>query len=123
MTESHISLKSDQPLFVSLLLDETGSMEPIKRDTVRAVNQYISSLQKTKSDIHFSLVTFNSSQTRARIVAEPIASVKRLKMRDYWPNHMTPLIDASVKIIRATEEAVEARDDSPDVVVVIQTDE
>ena len=35
---------------------------------------------------------------------------------------MTPLIDAAVKIIKATTEAVAARKDDPAVVIVLQTD-
>ena len=35
---------------------------------------------------------------------------------------MTPLIDAAVTIINATEDAVTKRDDDPNVVIVVQTD-
>ena len=35
---------------------------------------------------------------------------------------MTPLIDASVKIIKATDEAVSKRDEASNVVIVMQTD-
>lgn len=113
---------SDKTTFVSFLLDETGSMEPIAEDTVDGFNEYLDTLKKTGEDIVFSFVSFNSSETRRRYVAEPIASVKPLKRRDYKPRHTTPLIDAAVKIIKATEEAVEHRGDDPNVVVVMQTD-
>jgi len=115
---------TQKPLFVSLLLDETGSMQPIKDPTIKAFNEYLEGLKKTEKDapILFSLVTFNSSRTETRVVAEPVKSVKPLGADDYRPGAMTPLIDAAVKIIRATAEAVEARGDNPDVVVAIQTD-
>ena len=116
--------KTNRPLFVSLLLDETGSMGSIKGDTIKAYNKYLDSLKEVESDaeILFSLVTFNSSDTRVRTIADPVRSVRPLTDDDYRPNHMTPLIDAAVKIIRATDEAVVARGDDPDVVVAIQTD-
>lgn len=63
-----------------------------------------------------------ASRTQTRVVAEKVRDVKPLADADYRPDVMTPLIDASVKIIRATEEAVAARGDATDVVVVIQTD-
>ena len=108
--------------FVSFLLDETGSMESIKDDTVGGFNAYVEKLQQSGGDILFSLVSFNSSRTQKRYVAEPIARVRPLASGDYQPGAMTPLIDASVKIIKATAEAVAARKDDPAVVIVLQTD-
>ncbi len=116
---------SDQPTettFVSFLLDETGSMQSIKDDTVGGFNAYVETLQKDGDGILFSLVSFNSSRTEKRYVAEPIDQIKPLTDDDYQPGAMTPLIDAAVKIIKATDEAVSRRDDDPNVVIVMQTD-
>lgn len=117
--ESAIETKTT---FISFLLDETGSMESIKDDTIGGFNEYVETLKKSDGDILFSLVTFNSSQTDRRYIAEPISKVERLDEKDYQPHAMTPLIDASVKIINATDEAVKKRGDDANVVVVIQTD-
>jgi len=108
--------------FVSFLLDETGSMESIKDDTIGGFNEYVSTLRTSGADILFSLVSFNSSRTEKRYVAEPIADVAPLAAGDYRPHASTPLIDACVKIIKATDEAVARRADEPNVVIVIQTD-
>jgi hypothetical protein len=108
--------------FVSFLLDETGSMEPIKDDTLGGLNTYVEKLQRSGGDILFSLVSFNSNRTLKRYVAEPIHEVRPLTAGDYQPSAMTPLIDASVKIIKATAEAVAKRKDDPAVVIVLQTD-
>ncbi len=108
--------------FVSFLLDETGSMASIKEDTIGGFNQYVTTLQESDDPILFSLVSFNSSQTLKRYVAEPIADVAPLTADGYTPRAMTPLIDAAVKIIQATDEAVRKRGDAPNVVVVLQTD-
>ena len=113
---------SDKATFVSFLLDETGSMEPIKDDTIGGFNEYVKTLGEDGADILFSLVSFNSSETRRRYVAEPIEKVAPLTAADYVPRAMTPLIDAAIKIIKATDEAVRKRADQPNVVVVMQTD-
>lgn len=113
---------SDKATFVSFLLDETGSMEPIKDDTIGGFNEYVKTLGEDGADILFSLVSFNSSETRRRYVAEPIEKVAPLTAADYVPRAMTPLIDAAIKIIKATDEAVRKRVDQPNVVVVMQTD-
>ncbi len=117
-----MSDKTTRTTFVSFLLDETGSMQSIKDDTVGGFNAYIEALQKDGDGILFSLVSFNSSQTQKRYVAEPIDQIKPLTDDDYQPRAMTPLIDASVKIIKATDEAVSKRDEASNVVIVMQTD-
>lgn len=114
--------KKPATTFVSFLLDETGSMDPIKDDTLGGFNAYVEKLQKNGGEILFSLVSFNSSRTQKRYVAEPIRQIRPLTAADYQPQAMTPLIDASVKIIKATAEAVSKRGDHPAVVVVLQTD-
>lgn len=108
--------------FVSFLLDETGSMQGIKDDTIGGFNSYVETLQKSKDDILFSLVSFNSNETRRRYVADPIRKISPLTADDYVPAASTPLIDAAVKIIKATDEAVRDRGDGPNVVIVMQTD-
>jgi hypothetical protein len=113
---------TDRATFVSFLLDETGSMGSIREETVAGLNDYVASLRESDAEILFSLVSFNSNRTRRRYVAEPIAGVEPLRLDEYCPDAMTPLIDAAVKIIRATEEAVVARGDDPRVVIVMQTD-
>lgn len=113
---------SDRTTFVSFLLDETGSMQSIKDDTIGGFNAYVEVLQEDDDDIVFSLVSFNSSQTRRRYVAEPIRTIAPLTEDDYVPRASTPLIDAAVKIMKATDEAVRKRGDDPNVVIVMQTD-
>ena len=108
--------------FVSFLLDETGSMESIKDDTIGGFNAYVDELRDSGNDIVFSLVTFNSSKTQKRYVAEPVSGIRPLTASDYRPAAMTPLIDACVKTIKATAEAVAKRGDDPRVVIAIQTD-
>ena len=107
---------------VSFLLDETGAMQAIKGDTVGGFNAYVETLQKDGADIVFSLVSFNSHETRPRYVAEPIDTIEPLTADTYRPRAMTPLIDAAVTIINATDDAVTKRDDDPHVVIVVQTD-
>ena len=70
---------------VSFLLDETGSMQSIKDDTIGGFNSYVETLQKSDDDIVFSLVSFNSNETRLRYVAESIQDVAPLTEDDYIP--------------------------------------
>jgi len=108
--------------FVTLVLDETGSMQSIKDDTIGGFNTYVDTLKASPDEILFTLIKFDSNHTTKVHVAEPIAGVVHLNDKTYVPGASTPLIDACVKAIRATEEKVASIDPKPNVLIVIQTD-
>lgn len=105
---------------VSFLLDETGSMESIRDDTIGGFNTYVESLQKDKADYEFTLVKFDSNKTEKVCVGVPMGEVPKLTYDNYVPGAATPLIDAAVKLIKATEKVVKKR--KVNVLVAIQTD-
>lgn len=108
---------------VTFLLDETGSMESIKDDTIGGFNSYVDSLRdETHGEVEFTLLKFDSRRVAKVYVGVPISEVERLDHRSYQPGAATPLIDATFKAIKATEEVVAKRQDSPNVLCVIQTD-
>ncbi len=109
--------------FVTLILDETGSMETIRDDTIGGYNAYIDTLKdeakKNGTDFSFSLVKFDSRAITTVHVGEDIENVPHLTRATYVPGAATPLIDACVKGIHATAQV--AKKGCP-VVFVIQTD-
>lgn len=106
---------------VTFLLDETGSMQSIKDDTIGGFNNYLATLKAGDGDISFTLLKFDSNRVEKVCVGKPIAEVAELTDATYRPGASTPLFDAAVKAIRATEE-VAAKDPSAKIVVTIQTD-
>lgn len=110
------------PTLVTFLLDRTGSMEPIRNDTIGAFNAYLESLRKEDGNIEFSFLQFDSISIDKICVNTPIAEVKPLTVDTYQPRASTPLIDAACKTIEAVAVAVEQRAVKPKVVVCIQTD-
>ena len=113
--------KNKKKTLTAILLDETGSMESIKAQTLDGLNEYLQGL-RDEDDVRVSLTTFNSNETRQRYAAKRARKAPRLTEADYRPNHMTPLVDAAMALIASTE--VEARElgKKTRVVVVIQTD-
>lgn len=105
---------------VSFLLDETGSMQAIKDDTIGGFNSYLGALSADENKYEFTLVKFDSNKTEKVCVAVPVEEAPRLAHDTYMPGAATPLVDASYKIIEATEKAVGKR--KVNVLVVIQTD-
>ncbi len=113
-------------LIITFVLDETGSMESIKDDTIGGFNAYIDGLKRDRhsngGEIEFSLIKFDSNRVDKVCIAVPIEDVAPLTADSYKPGAATPLIDAAYKAIKATEEAVAKRSDSPKILCVIQTD-
>ena len=105
---------------VSFLLDETGSMQSIKDDTIGGFNSYLDTLAQDGNKYEFSLVKFDSNRHEKVCVGVPISEAPRLDDQSYRPGAGTPLIDAAVKLINATAELVKKR--KVNVLVVIQTD-
>ncbi|MDH6343044.1 uncharacterized protein YegL [Parabacteroides sp. PFB2-12] len=83
-----------------IILDESGSMQSIHRESVNGLNetlQTIQSAQKAHGELQEHLVTlvfFNSNGIRTILENRPIEEVKLLKMEDFSPNACTPLFDA-----------------------------
>jgi hypothetical protein len=113
-------LTEKKKTFVTFVLDETGSMEPIKDDTIGGFNRYVSGLKSSGEEFLFTLIKFDSNKHDVVHRAVPVGEVSELTAQTYRPGAMTPLIDACCKAIKATEEKVAGED--VNVAIVIQTD-
>jgi hypothetical protein len=107
--------------FVTFVLDETGSMQSIKDDTIGGFNAYLEQLKQADGEIVFTLIKFDSNRHDVVYAAEPLDKVEPLDDYSYQPGAATPLIDACVKAIKATEAKV-AEDGVAQVAVTVQTD-
>lgn len=83
-----------QPLYVSLILDESGSMQSCKRAAIAGFNQYVKSLQDEPAPTWFTLTLFNARRTEVRYRGVPVATVQELDVETYRPQDTTPLYDA-----------------------------
>lgn len=91
---------SKKTINIFFVLDETGSMDIIKDDTVGGYNQYLSSLKDEKSvNYRFSMMKFDSNHRSIIHDALPIANVPDLTNQTYTPGAATPLYDAVGKAI------------------------
>ncbi len=91
--------KVDKPLTIAFLLDETGSMQQKKDETIIAFNDYLDSLKE--QNIQFILCRFNSSKFVTSDITSNLELVK-LNKENYCPNSYTPLYDAIMKAIKQT---------------------
>lgn len=101
---------------IVFLLDQTGSMEDCKKDTIGGFNRFLDDQKKSKIDrLKFSMTLFNSAKVDKRYNDVDIKDVKPLSDKNYVPSHLTPLWDAVGNTIQGIPEA-------KDVLFVILTD-
>ncbi len=82
-----------------IILDESGSMQTIKKEIISGFNEVISSIKilekKFPNQKHFvSFVTFNSLGIKTLLDAEPLKRIIKIDESSYKPDSMTPLYDA-----------------------------
>lgn len=89
---------------ISFVLDETGSMASVKRDTIKGFNEYVDGLREQGNEVSMTLTLFNTERTEVRFTDKPIAEVPHLDDQSYRPNHGTPLFDAIGKTVAELEK-------------------
>lgn len=108
----------------AMVLDQSGSMYPIRDDTIGAVNTFIEDQKQVPGELLFSLTLFDT-KFENRYTAVPVAEVGPLTPTTYKPHGATALYDAVGNTINALGMRLESvpEDERPEkVVVVIQTD-
>jgi len=106
---------------ISFLLDETGSMDAQRDETITSVNQYIKKLQTEYSDVKFTLTKFNSERIVTLYKNQDVCSVSNLSRETYVPNSTTPLYDAIMETIQTIEKQIACQKDTR-ILFVILTD-
>jgi len=97
-----------QPLYVTLILDETGSMDECKGAAIAGFNQYVARLRDEPAENRVTLTLFNSRKTEVRYQAMPVTRVQDLDVETYRPQDTTPLYDAIGRTLTAARQEVPA---------------
>lgn len=101
-------------LFVTVLLDNTGSMERVREATVSGFNEYLSGLRvDPSSNVLLTLKKFNSATPGSYIETAyndvSPRDVRAMTLEDYRPNGGTPLYDALAYTILDIERRVKPK--------------
>ncbi|MFY7958280.1 MAG: VWA domain-containing protein [Flavobacteriia bacterium] len=82
-----------------IILDESGSMNSIKKTIINGFNDLINSLKSIEKEFieqeHFiSLISFNSKKNNVIHFTEPAGKIITINKNNYNPESSTPLFDA-----------------------------
>lgn len=111
-------------VFNLLVVDESGSMEIIRKQALVGINETLETIrkiQKAHSELEqrVTLITFDSTHKNMFYDNVPADNVRKLSMRDYRPCGGTPLYDAiGMGIAKINAQAAEG----DNVLVTIVTD-
>lgn len=78
---------------IVVVLDESGSMEPIRRDMIKALNDLLKEQRQIDRPCKFTLVKFNDRIKRV-IENADLKETRDLSVEDYYPEKTTALYDA-----------------------------
>jgi len=106
--------------YVLFVLDESGSMESCKKETINGFNEQLQELKKTSSIKTFvSLVKFNSA-VNTLYWNKSLAEVEELTAKTYVPNGMTAMLDAvGQSVSKLKNDTPTATDDVTFLVIIL----
>lgn len=96
---------SAKPTRVVFLLDRTGSMDSVKKETISGFNGYLDTL-KAAPNLSITLVQFDSVGIDKLCDGAALKDCPRLNSDNYQPRAMTPLYDALGRTLVSTRESV-----------------
>jgi len=106
------------------IIDKSGSMEPVKKDSIGGFNTFISSQKEEPGEANLTLVLFDT-HVKTVYESKEISEVKKLTARSYKPSGGTAMNDAigsAVDNLGKRLEAMNEEDRPENVIVVILTD-
>jgi Mg-chelatase subunit ChlD len=109
-----------------IILDESGSMESIKRVIIDGFNEIVQTAQGIAKEfpeqMHYvSLVSFNGLGQKLLHFIDPIDRIEEINHRRYSPNASTPLYDAIGFSIKKLQQVLN-KETNYNVLVTILTD-
>lgn len=109
-------------IFVTMVVDESGSMEHLAAATMDGFNSYVDALKRDGATGLFSAFKFNAfGGVKTLQCGATISEAMHLSPVNYQPNGGTPLLDAVGEAIRSTD-AMMVNYDVKRAIIVIQTD-
>ena len=93
------TMEPKQKVYNLIILDESGSMQSIKKPTIAGFNEVVQTIKgmetKFPEQEHFiSLVTFNGMGIREILFNKAVRELVEIDESKYWPDSSTPLFDA-----------------------------
>ena len=126
LTTKNFDMEKRHQVHNLIILDESGSMECIKRTIIQGFNELVQTIKGIEKQFpeqeHFiSFVSFNGLGIKHLHSVEPAGTLKEINSRNYKPDATTPLFDAMGSAINRLRESLEGQSNY-NVLVTVLTD-
>ena len=108
-----------------LILDASGSMNPIKDKTIKSVNEFIQAQKASAIPTYISFYVFHGNEVKTVVDYKPAYMVEEITDKDYSPSGMTNLLDAVGLVIAKTNTNLKSITEialRPSIIISIVTD-
>ena len=105
---------------IVMIVDKSGSMTPLRKETIENFNKFLNEQQAVKAEATFSLVLFDT-EYRFLYTNVDLQKVKPLTMGEYDPSGYTALLDATGAAIDETGSFLKnlKEEERPEKVVIV----
>ena len=107
MPEQTMLTQQKQKTEVIFLVDQSGSMSSIQKETVEGFNEHVQTIRKKSIgnlETKVSLVFFSDSEVHTHFWRQDVQQLKELAEADYNPNGNTPLCEAMFNVFERLGE-------------------
>jgi hypothetical protein len=107
---------------IEFVLDETGSMARVQKQTVAGFNEFLSEQKTAPGDCRLSLTKFEGGAIRCSIQSVNIGLIPDMSLKTFCPGGGTNLYDAIGDRIEALQDRLRSWAIQPNVLFVVMTD-
>ena len=116
-------IEKDIPVNVCFLLDRSGSMSGLEEDVVGGFNSFLNTQKNSEGSCSMTVVQFDGGDPFEILRdADPVETISELKVSDYTPRGMTPLLDALGQTIEHADTQLASMTGEVDQIVAVFTD-
>lgn len=109
---------------IAIVLDKSGSMSNIKDETINGLTEQIQAIKgnvKENQETYVSFVTFGGDVSEL-FFEEPVDKLDEIDKDSYYPNGLTPMLDAVGYTINKLKESTDYKADNHRYLIVIMSD-
>ena len=122
-TRDESEIEKDIPVNVCFLLDRSGSMSGLEEDVVGGFNSFLNTQKNSEGSCSMTVVQFDGGDPFEILRdADPVETITELKVSDYTPRGMTPLLDALGQTIEHADRQLASIPGEVDQIIAVFTD-
>lgn len=106
---------------VVFILDKSGSMSGLEKDTVKGYNSFLESQRKEEGEAYISTILFSDTQEKI-LSHQPINQTRNMEEKDFHADGCTALLDAIGDSLHEMDSYLREKEEKRNIIYVIITD-